>query len=656
MPRCVINLRNSGATMDAVSLQRVRRFGLFEVDVRARELRKQGILVKLREQPFLILAALLERPGEVVTREELRRKLWPADTFVDFDNSVNAAVNRLREALGDSAENPRFIQTLPRHGYRFISPVETGDHDSPAAATPLVLPLPTREIPPLRKKIFFRNPGFWIACIAIGVALVSLGVYRWRARRVARAGTIQSIAVLPLENLTGDPGQEYFADGMTDALITDLAGIKALKVISRTSTMQYKGARKPLPQIARELNVDAVVEGTVVRSGERVRIDAQLIEAGTDRHLWARSYERDLRDIVALQGDVARAIANEIQIQVTPREQASLARTRPVDPEAYQAYLKGRYYLHQWTLEGFAKGIEYFQQAIAKDPSYAPAYAALSECYRLQVFTGPAPPAEGFPRAEAAARKALQLDDSLAEAHEAVAGIMWRFHYDWSAAESEFRRALELDPNSSLAHGEYSVFLHTYGRYEDAIPEARRSWELDPFSVWASHIVGGAYYDARQYDQAISQLRGTISLDPHRALSRFKLGAAYQHKGDLRQAIAELEKAVEFSRRGPLYVAALANAYAAAGRRADAEKLLAELVRRSAHEYVTPYDMAVVEVGLGRNREAMYWLQKAYADRSFPLPTIHSYPWFDPLRSLPEYQALERRIGLDPLQPVPKPQ
>jgi len=644
---------------------RAVRFGAFEADFQSGELRKHGLKLRLQDQPFQILAMLLERRGKMVTREELHQRLWPTDTFVDFDHGLNNAINRLREALGDTADAPHFIETLPRRGYRFIAEV---DGAAPRASAPTIGTSPTELGPAATPEKAAHPPAligshllarFWLplSALAIGLAtllLVNPGRLRQRLFGGAAPTRIRSIAVLPLENLTGDPSQEYFVDGMTDALITDLAQISALRVISRTSTMQYKGSKKRLSQIAQELNVDAVVEGAVVRSADRVRIDAQLIEAATDRHLWAKSYDRQLRDVVALQGEVAEAIANEIQAKLTPSERTQLARTRPVNPEAYDAYLKGRYFWHQQRQEGYGKAIEYFEQAIEKDPDYAAAYAGLSECYRMLVFTGPAVPAENIPRAEAAARKALQLDDGLSEAHVAIAGIKYRFYYDWSAAESEFKRALELDPNSSLAHWEYSLFLRTSGRYEDAIPEARRAWELDPLSVWASGMLGAAYYIARRYDQAISQLRETAGLDPQRGASRFLLGIAYQHNGDLRHAIPELEKTVELSRRNPLHVAALGNAYAVAGRRAEAQRLLAELVRRSAREYVTPYDMAVIAVGLGRNREALDWLERAYADHSFPLATIHSWPWFDPLRSDRQFQDLERRIGLDPNQPIPR--
>ncbi len=333
--------------MNTAGSSQVACFGAFKADLRAGELLKNGRRIRLQEQPFQILAMLLERPGEVVTREELHRKLWPADTFVDFDHGLNNAINRLREALGDSPEAPRYIETLSRRGYRFIAPVEHGAA-APAVSAPEIAAPPV-AVPATKRRPFgwtFFVPGA-LVILAAAFVLTNVGGWRQRLWRTSAPARIRSIAVLPLENLTGDPSQEYFAEGMTDALITNLAQIKALRVISRTSVMHYKGTRKPLPEIAKQLNVDAVVEGTVTRSGERVRIDAQLIEARTDRHLWAQSYERDLRDILALQSEVSRAIVKEIRIKLTAEEQAYLSAARPVNPEAYEAYLRGKYYYYK---------------------------------------------------------------------------------------------------------------------------------------------------------------------------------------------------------------------------------------------------------------------------------------------------------------------
>ncbi len=643
--------------MGPLSLFRVIRFGVFEVDVRTGEVHKNGVQVKLQEQPFQVLAALLERPGEMVTREELRQRLWPSDTFVDFDNSVNAAVNRLREALGDSAENPRFVQTLPRRGYRFIAPVETADHDSPGAVTSSPLPSPIREtVPTAPTAMLPRSLQFWVASIAITATLLSLSVYRWKSGRVARgpiAGSIRSIAVLPLENLTGDPGQEYFVDGMTDALITDLAQIRSLRVISRTSVMQYKRARKSLPEIARELNVDTVLEGSVVRSGEQVRIDAQLIRAANDQHLWAKSYQRQLQDVVMMQNEIARAVVQEVQLQLTPQEETRLKASRPVNPDAYEDYLRGHYYRRKWTSEGTAKAFEYFQKATKEDPNYAPAYASLAEAEWGRAFPGRVSPREAAPLAAQAATKALELDESLAQAHDALASIKYRFQWDWAGAEKEYSRALELNPNGADGHWQYAMFLRTANRYQEAIAEAKRAKELDPVPSVQRAGLGSVYLIARKYDLAIEELRRVVALYPEHAIAYHLLGVAYEQKRLPREAISAFEECVKISKGDSTYLAMLAHAYALFGRRQDAEKILAQLQGRAKREYVSPHNIALVWLGLGNHQQALAWLEKAYLDRSFSLVTINSWPWFDPLRSDPQFQDLVRRIGLDPQRAIP---
>src|SRR5712691_10246568 len=474
------------------------RFGSFELDLRAGELRKQGVKIKLQEQPFQILALLLEQPGQVVTREELRSRLWPSDTFVDFDHSLNKAINKLREALGDSAENPRFVETLPRRGYRFIA---GGDEPvTPASGG--------------------RRSRAWSALLALAVlaaaliALLASGGREWRSRSFATRAApveIKSIAVLPLENLSGDASQDYFVDGMTDALITELAQIGRLRVISRTSMMRYRATRKPLPEIARELNVEAVVEGTVVRVGPRVRVTAQLIHAPTDRHLWARSYDRELRDVLALQEEVARAIAQAVQVEVRPDERRRLSQAAAIDPEAYESYLKGRFYWSMRGRENLLKAAAYFQQAIAEDPTYASAYSGLSDTYRQSDQEGLAP-AECMPKAEAAARKALALDDTLAEAHASLAGVLYRYHWEWGAAEKEFQRSLDLDPNSAEGHRAYAVYLLTMRRNQEALPQVQRAQELSPLSPVIGIEVAVALMRLARYDEAIEQLQKTREL------------------------------------------------------------------------------------------------------------------------------------------------
>ena len=439
--------------MEPLRPNSVVRFGTYEVSFQSGDVRKSGLRIRVQQQPMKLLEILLEHPGEIVTREELRSRVWPNESFGDFDQALNISIGKLRSALGDSAENPRFIETLPKRGYRFIADVSVIDADArPRRQEPLSGDLPTTDpglkikdvgsaVAPKRRLWPTRSFIAALALIII-ITLSILSVWRLRSRAPASTG-IRSIAVLPLENLSGDASQSYFADGMTDELITDLAQISALRVISRTSVMVYKGARKPLPQIARELNVDAVVEGTVLRSGDQVRITAQLIEAATDKHLWSQSYEGELRDTLALQNRVASAIADQIRINLTPQEQAALKNVKVVNPDAYESYLKGRYFWNKRTADGLKVALAYFKQAIEEDPKYAQAYSGLADTYALlgdwqyAVMT----PKEAFPKAKAAAIKALELDNTLGEAHNSLAFVLDGFDWDFDSAGKEFQRA-----------------------------------------------------------------------------------------------------------------------------------------------------------------------------------------------------------------------
>ncbi len=488
----------------------------------------------------------------------------------------------------------------------------------------------------------------WAAAAAAAGVLV-LALLLWRGGggllESLKPSRIEALAVLPLENLSGDPEEDYFADGMTEALIADLAKIRALRVPSRTSVMQYKKAKKPLPQIARELNVDAIVEGSVTRSGNRVRITAQLIEAKKDRHMWAESYERDMRDILALQSEVARAIAREIKIQVTPQERARLARTRAVNPEAYQAYLKGSYYSSKRTEEGLAKGIAHFEQAIETDPGYALAYAGLADSYSLLVRYGAVRPSEAMPKAKAAAKKALELDNTLAEAYASLAYASLHYDWDWQTAERQFQRAIELVPNYETAHQWYARYLTAMGRFDEAIAEVKRAQQLEPLSLIINSAVGYAYYFARRYDQAIAESRKALEMDPNFSRAHFNLGLAYEQKKMFPQAIAEFQKAIASS-GGPLMEAALGHAYAVAGRRAEAQEVLDRLIELSKQRYVSSYQIATIYAGLGETDQAFAWLEKAYGERNNWLAYLKVDPIFDGLRSDSRFAALVRRVGL----------
>jgi TolB-like protein/DNA-binding winged helix-turn-helix (wHTH) protein/Tfp pilus assembly protein PilF len=639
---------------------RLRRFGVFEVDLRRGELRRQGLKVKLHGQPFQILAMLLERPGEPVTREEIREKLWPENTFVDFEHSINTAVKRLREALGDNTERPRYIETLPRRGYRFLGPVEAVAPESSSGVPVAVVSPPPTQVA-LSDEVGARGDRRhnWrrlalAAAVLVGVvaALLALNVAGLRDRLLTAVGgrgtlplpKIESIAVLPLENLSNDPAQDYFADGMTDELITNLGKVGALRVISRTSVMRYKGTKKPLPEIARELKVDALVEGTVLRSGNRVRVTANLLEANADRHLWAETYERDLGDVLTLQSEVAQAITNEIQIKVTPQEQARLASARSVNPEAYQLYLKGRYYAGRATKEGLEKGVQYFNQAIATDPSCALAYDGLADDYWM-ADEWTLSPRDAIPKAKEAAKKALELDDTLAEAHASLAVVNAFYDWDWAAAESEFKRSIELKPNYALAHEYYGWYLAMIGRTNEGIAESERSVELDPLSPEANSYLGYVLWVAHRDSQAIEQLRKTTDLDPNYWFAYEVLGLAYERQGQFPEAIAEVQKAVRLAGTIAEPTFGLARVYAVSGNRAEAQKLLDTLKERSKETYVSAYLIAVICAKLGERDQALAWLERAYQARSQFMILLRVDPSFDSLCSDPRFQALLRRMN-----------
>ena len=631
---------------------RTIRFENFEFDFRSSELRENGRKVKVQGQPVQILAMLLEQPGELVTREELRNKLWPGDTFVDFEHSLNAAVKRLRQALHDSAENPRFVETLARRGYRFIAEVASAEGarvSVPEPATNNVLEEDDREQLEVAEKTARANHQHWalawkISGLALLVISALVAVWILRSRSVA-SPAIRSLAVLPLESLSSDPSQEYFADGMTDELITDLGQISALRVISRTSIMQYKGVRKPLPQIARELNVDAVIEGTVLRSGDQVRITAQLIRASDDRHLWSHSYEGELRDALGLQNKVASAIVAEIQINLNPKEQIALTNEKAVNPEAYEAYLKGRYFWNKRTADGLRKGIDYFNQAIEKDSTYGRAYTGLADSYALlgDWEYGGMAPKEAFPKAEAAATKALQLDDTLSEAHTSLAFCLDLYDWNWDSAEAEFKRAIELNPGYATAHHWYSWHLAVLGRKDEAIAEMRRAANLDPLSLIISADLAEVLLVGRQNEQSIQQSLSTIALDPAFAVAHYQLGQAYVQNQMYSDAMVEFQKAIALSGANTAFSSNLAYVYALAGRKGEAEKILNDQMNRE-HGVSNSAQIALIYVGLGKNDQAMTWLERAYEDRFNP--SILARPSFDPLRSDKRFQDLMHRIGL----------
>jgi TolB-like protein/DNA-binding winged helix-turn-helix (wHTH) protein/Tfp pilus assembly protein PilF len=625
----------------------VVRFATFEVDLRAGELRKNGLRLKFSGQPLQVLVILLERPGEVVTREELQKRLWP-DTFVDVDHNLNAAINKIRETLGDSAENPRFVETLARRGYRFIAPVE-GEEPSRVVEA--------KATQGLRSVIFLVGFGL-LAVIGMTAVLLALNVQGWRDRLFVYAAKprIQALAILPLANLSSEPEQEYFADGMTEALITELGKASIPRVISRQSVMQYKGSRKPLQEIARELNVDAVLEGTVVRSGDRVRVTVHLDRASPEAQLWARAYDRNIRDILSLQDEIARTVIDEIQVKMTSQERARLSIPRPVNPEAYAAYLRGRTVLagglgnlsklagkrqYQYTDQDVQTAIAYFKSAVDKDPVYAQAYAGLADAYihlGNPVWGGHSPKAT-LSDAKEAATTALKLDPSLPEAHFSLAQTL-QYDWNWSEAEKEYNLALKLNPNYVNAHLEYGRFVQALGRNDEAMVQIHYADELDPFNIAVKEIEAWVTYASRQYDLALKQFENLGDDDGLRHV--------YREKGMYSEAIAAQERwtATHPSESRHSYpLAVLASIYGLQGRNDEAEALIKELKETAQHRYVSGFFFAEAYVGLGQRNQAITWLERAYEEHDQWMVFANSYPGLDRLRSESRFQALMHRMN-----------
>lgn len=631
-------------------------FGPFLLNSGERLLVRDGQAVILTPKAFETLLLLVENSGHVLTKEQMLTKLWP-DTFVEEANLTNN-ISILRRALGDDPEGRQYIKTVPRLGYRFEAAVKQVGEEKPDGSAP-ALEVPELEnlghitspvIPLVQKERGIRR-GLVVGVLAAAVltALVIGGVMT--ARR--RAGTVEgqpvhirSIAVLPLTNLSGDPTQEYFADGMTEALITELAKIGQLRIISRASIMQYKHARKTSPEIARELKVDAVVQGSVFRSNDRVRITAQLIRAESDEHIWAESYERDLRDVLALQGEVARGIVNEIKINLSPQQQQSgVTNTRVINPAAHDAYLKGLYWLHKAIdepteeFERFHhKSFEYFEQSIAIDPNYGLAYSKLAVSYHFLASSGFP---QFYPKAKRSALKAIALDDSQAGAHGALAYTMWRHEWDFAGAEREFRRAEQLEPNATLSG--YAQFLSSIGRHDEAIRRFKLAQDLDPMIVYLKILAGDAYLEARQFDQAITQFISVLELDPKQFGAQGGLGNAYVLKGMYGEGIAAFQRALDISGQ---YKPHLGWAYAMAGRRSEAINILNEVKDPSQQKSIQHLGLAKLYGALGEKDLAMEQLEKAYAKRQGGILWLKVNPTFDNLRSDPRFQNLLQRIGL----------
>jgi TolB-like protein/DNA-binding winged helix-turn-helix (wHTH) protein/lipoprotein NlpI len=660
----------------------VVRFGDgLELDRGTYELRRCGRPLKLERIPLEILFLLVERGGQLVAREDIVGRIWGKDVFLDTDSSINAAIRKIRQVLKDNPEDPVFVQTVTGKGYRFIAAVtgigvpgpHGGSADNPGTDAGAIETRSGGTLDPSKGKPALAGLGnplaqagnaagekpaarFWsvglLTLLLVGAALFIApntrnyiqALFRAKTTQASTSKPIRSLAVIPLESLSSNASDDYFADGMTDELITDIGQISSLRVISRTSAMQYKGVHKPLRQIARELGVDAVVEGTVLKSGNNVRITAQLIEAATDRHLWAQSYDGSLRDVLALQDEVARAIADRVRVQLTPQQEAQLHRERVVDTEAYEDYLKGYYFWNKRTSGDLAKAITYFQRAIARDPKYALAYAGLAQSYVL-LAGHELPVRDAVASAEAAANRALELDPNLAEPQVALGLIAENYRWEFAEAERRYKLVTELHPNYATGHHWLAEAYLVAGRFSEAQTEFQRAHQLDPLSLMISADAGSGFCFAREFEVCLDQLGHTLDLDPNFTGAHEWRALAYEGKRMFPQAIAE----TQVTREGddtPHTLALLAHAYAESDERQKARKLLGELHERSAREYVNPWDFALVYAGLGEKEASLRWLEKAYQERSPEMINLKIDFRFDLLRSDQRFRDLMGRIGL----------
>ena len=630
--------------------------GAFQLDLHTGELRKGAARINLPDQPCQVLKTLLEHPGELVTREELRQRLWSAETFVDFEHGLNAAVRRLRDALGDSADAPRFIETLPRRGYRFIAPViqplateETpSGPEEPIKSGTLPPPAMTSARPPTRARVL----GV-IATLAL-MAAAALWAFGYLSpstvRRESAGGGRFMLAVLPFENLTGDPDQEYVADGMTEELITQLGrwDPSRLGVIARTSAMQFKKTTKRADQIGSELGVSHLLEGSVRTTGGRIRVAVQLIETRHQSHVWAEQYERDVRDVLALQREVAEAIVGNIttSLAIAPSDVRADARRHSTIAEANEHYLRGRYYWSKDTADGHQKAIEHFRRAIDLDPSFALAHSGLADTYVLLGSDGFMPMRDAYPLARTAALKALELDDTLGEAHNSFAAISADYYWDWSDADRHFARAIALNPNYDTALRFYSFYLAYMGRFAEAQAVAERARRIDPVSAATQMNVGVILYFARRYDDAVVAIRETLDLAPDFGPAHIMLGRIYLAKGMPDGAVEEMARARGLMGRRPDVLTPYAYALARAGRQREARAMLDGLRDLSKPGVAAPVRVALVHIALGETDRAFEWLEKAIEARDWQLGLLNVEPAFDPLRSDQRFAALVERVGL----------
>ena len=621
---------------------RVFRFGPFEADLRNRQLLQNGAPVSLQGQPFDVLALLLEHAGQLVTREQLRARLWPSGAVVEFDHSIHAAVTKVRDVLGEQADHPRYIATVPRHGYRFSAPVEvlltreefdtTPRRDGPPSCSDAAADKARTTGSP--KRLVSRHHSVWISRLLVIAAVLGAAAF-FLGRNRPDTPRINSLAVLPLENLSGDSGQEYFSDGVTEAIITDLGKIRSIRVISRKSVMQLKRAQESLPQIARDLDVDALVEGGIVRSGTRVRITAQLVAMNPERHVWAASYERDATDIIGLQREVAETVAREIRATLSAAPGHSLP-ISAVNPQAYELYLRGRERLNDFNTRAFFQAVEYLNQVITLEPDYAPAHASLALAYTQLGFLSALPREQASQQAKQAAARALALDEGLAEGHATMAYAKFLFDWDWRGPDAEFRRSIELNPSSAEAHLSYSVYLTLCGRFEDAIRENHMAIRLDPLNPLVNFNLGWIYFNSKRYTEGISFMQELQRRYPNYPFAHHHLAALYTGQGKCAEAIAEADHEHGFDG---------AFTYATCGQPERALKLAHEAENEVARGQLDPIYPAWKYASLGRRDEAILWLNRAIDKRSTQMVFIRVMPELDSIRSDPRFAAALVRVG-----------
>ncbi len=650
--------------------RRMVSFGLFQADCEQRILTKGGLRIKLQDQPFQVLVMLLDRPGEVVTREEIRERLWTADTFVVFDDGLNTAIKKLRAALNDSADNPRFIETIPRRGYRFLAPVTTpvairGIETAERKETSLPgieSRVATQEIAPTttsseissnraRKARPWARTRPIIAVLSLALCIAVLFGFLFKGRMLSRrlfASEKATLIVIPLDNLSGDPQQDYFSDGFTEEISTQLALLAPdrLGVIGRLTALKYKHSGKDIAQIAREIPVQYVLEGSVRRDQKRCRVTVQLIEVAHQTHVWAEEYDRDLGDTLGLQREIATAVARQIKLKLTPEEERKLIAGLPMSAEAHDAYLKGLYEWNKRTEKGFRSAIKYFEEVLRIQPGYAPAYAGLANSYNLMGQYGFARQAEVYPKAKDYAQRAVELDGTLAEAYTALADVEIKYDQDWRSGERDFVRAIQLNANYATAHLWYAEDYLTFaGKTEEAVAEVKKAQEIEPLSPVVGTIVAETYFVARNYDETIREAKRVLEMEPTFVPALAQLGMAYEQKGMFPEAIAAFQKGIEISNSSFAYglKVNLAHAYALSGRKSEARNILSEMLAESRKHYFPPCGIALVYTGLGEKDSALEWLERCGQVEN--LPNLRVDPRFDSLRTDRRFQELLRKAG-----------